>query len=219
MKMYLKGARLNYVQSLFTAQAAKGSTKAKFSISSIIEPTTKAYFGEMNPESVGGKAAGLQWGDPKAEFSKGIVAVATATWGAKAMEVLQQLKAQNRLCLHDGAEKAATPGYAGNLYVNASSDIAPHVRHKQTGAQLTGTSGVIYSGCYGDVILDVWAQDPKANPEWGKRVNAALLGVAFSHDGERLAGGAVASEDDYAAIPEGAQKEAVKSGDGAASIF
>ena len=219
MKLYLKGARLNYVLSLFTAQIAKGSTKAKFSISAIIESTTQAFAGEAKPDSATGKAAGYKWGDPKEEFSKAIVAVATEKWGPKAMEVIGQLKAQDRLCLHDGAKKGATPGYAGNLYVNASNDIAPGVKHKQTGAQLTGTSGVIYSGCYGDVVLDVWAQDPKSNPEWGKRVNASLLAVEFSHDGERLAGGAVASEDDYAAIPEGAQKEAAKSGDGAASIF
>jgi len=214
MKLYLKGARLSFPH-VFEAKAGPNGGKAKFSIASIIEKTTLAFAGEAKPDSATGKAAGYQWDKPTLAFSKAIMAVATEKWGAKAGEIVQQLKAQNRLPLHDGNEKPATPGYAGSFFCNASSDIAPGVRHKQTGAQLKASDGVIYAGCYGDVIIDVWAQDN----QFGKRVNASLLGVEFSHDGERLAGGAVASEDDYAAIPEGAQKEAAKSGDGAASIF
>ena len=218
MKLYLKGARLNYTQSLFTAQTPRGGTKAKFSLSAIIEPTTKAYFGDVNPDNPAGKAVNAAWGDPKAEFSKAIIAVAQKQWGDKAMEIIKELKAKNRLCLRDGAEKASVPGYAGNLFVNASSDVAPLVRHGKTGQSLKASDGVIYSGCYGDVIIDVWAQDPKSNPEWGKRVNASLLGVAFSHDGERLAGGATASEDDFAPVSQ-EQQQAAAGGDGAGSLF
>jgi len=218
MKLYLKGARLSFTQGLFEARQVQGKGDAKFSVSSIIEKGTQAFAGDANPDSAQGQKSGYKWGDPKAEFSKAIVAVATEKWAAKAMEVLAQLKAQNRLCLHDGAEKATTPGYAGNLYVNASNKIAPMVRHAN-GAQLKASDGVIYPGCYGDVILDIYAQDPKSNPEWGKRVNASLLGVMFNRDGERLAGGAMAAEDDFAPIAPEAQAKAETSGAGAASLF
>jgi hypothetical protein len=218
MKLYLKGARLSFTPTLFEPKIVQskdgGSSKPKYSVACIIEPTTKAYAGEKNPESVAGLAEKLQWGDPKEQFSKAIIDAATSKWTKDAMAMVQQLKAQNRLPLHDGAEKALTPGFAGNLYMNASSDLRPIVRHKN-GAILTAADGVIYPGCYGDVCVDIWAQDN----QHGKRVNATLLVVTFSHDGDRLAGGATASEDDYAAVPAAAVQQAVVTGQGAASLF
>lgn len=219
MKLYLKGARLAYTPTLFEPKIVKSaqneaSSKAKFSVASIIEAATRAYAGEKNPDSAGGIAEKLQWGDAKAAFSAAIVAVATEKWGAKAMEVVQTLKAQNRLPLHDGAEKALTPGFAGNLYMNSSSDLRPVVRNRN-GAALQASDGVIYPGCYADVCVDIWPQDN----QFGKRVNATLLAVTFNHDGERLAGGAVASEEDYAAIPAETQAAAAASGKGAANLF
>lgn len=218
MKLYLKGARLAFTPTLFEPKIVNskdGNTgKPKFSVASIIEPTTKAYAGEKNPDSAGGIAEKLPWGDPKLEFSKAIIAAATEKWGAKAMEVVQLLKSQNRLALHDGAEKALTPGFAGNLFMNSSSDLRPVVRNKN-GAALQASDGVIYPGCYADVCVDIWPQDN----QHGKRVNATLLAVTFSHDGERLAGGATASEDDYAAVPAEAQAKAAATGAGAASLF
>src|SRR5574341_586041 len=147
MKLYLKGARLAFTPTLFEPKIVNSkdgtSGKPKFSVASIIEPTTKVYAGEKNPDSAGGIAEKLQWnGNAREEFSKTIIAVATEKWAAKAMETLGVLKAQNRLPLHDGAEKALTPGFAGNLYMNSSSDLRPVVRHK-TGASLTAADGVI----------------------------------------------------------------------------
>jgi hypothetical protein len=214
MKLYLKGARLAFTASLFEAKQVQGQGKAKFSVASIIEPTTLAYAGEMNPDSAAGKAAGLKWGPIKEALNKAIGDVGTAKWGAKTAEVLPQLKAQDRLPIHDGATKPTTPGFAGNLYMNSANDIRPIIRHKN-GAQLEASDGVIYPGCYADVVVDVWAQDN----QFGKRVNASLLSVTFSHDGERLAGGSTASAEDYAEIPAEAQAAAVATGAGAAGLF
>lgn len=236
MKLYLKGARLAFTPTLFEAKQVKskdgGTSKPKYSVASIIEAATRAYAGEANPDSAKGQAEKLQWSDPKAEFSKAIIAAAQGKWGdaltdsgakdaaGKAIMlpawqvVVQVLKAQNRLPLHDGAEKALTPGFAGNMYMNASSDLRPVVRNKN-GAALQASDGVIYPGCYADVCVDVWAQDN----QHGKRINATLLAVTFSHDGDRLAGGATASEDDYAAVPQEAIQKAVETGKGAQSLF
>lgn len=238
MKLYLKGARLAFTPTLFEAKIVQnkdnsGTSKPKYSVASILEATAKAYAGEKNPDSVSGLAEKLPWGDVKAEASKAIIDVAKAKWGEALVDsgakdaagkavmlpawqvVVQVLKAQNRLPLHDGAEKALTPGFAGNLYLNSSSDLRPVVRHGRTGASIEAKDGVIYPGCYADVCVDVWAQDN----QHGKRVNATLLAVTFSHDGDRLAGGATASEDDYAAVPAEAQAKAVATGTGAASLF
>lgn len=216
MKFYIKGARLSYTKTLFTAERAKGQTDGtpKFSVACIIEPGTLGFAGDANPESPSGQAKGYKYGDFKNELSKAIVEAANGKWGAKAMEVLGQLKAQNRLPLHDGAEKGSTPGYAGNFYLNASNEIRPQVRHKN-GAQLQQSDGVIYSGCYADVVVDIWAMDN----QWGKRVNASLLGVVFDRDGEKLAGGSTASEDDFAPPAKSEVAAAAASGSGAAGLF
>ncbi len=47
---------------------------------------------------------------------------------------------------------------------------------------LTAEDDTIYSGCYLDVTIRLWAQDNK----WGKRVNCALRAVKFNCDGEPL---------------------------------
>jgi len=54
--------------------------------------------------------------------------------------------------------------------------------------------GVIYSGCYVNAIIDLWAQDN----QFGKRINATLLGVQFAYDGDAFAsGGSGVSVDDF----------------------
>ena len=214
MKLYVKGARLSFTQSLFEAQPGPNGGKAKFSCAVIVEPGTLGYAGEANPDSAAGKAAGLKFGPFLEAASKAILDVAGKKWGPKRDEMIGTMKAKNMLFLHDGSEKGEVPGYKGNKFFNASNQIRPVIRDK-TGAQLEAKDGVIYAGCYADVVVDVWPQDN----QFGKRVNASLLSVTFSHDGERLAGGATASADDYAEIPSDQQEKAQTSGQGAASLF
>ena len=122
--------------------------------------------------------------------------VAKDKWGEKAAELYKSLKAKDRLALHDGATKAEYAGYEGNLFVNATNALKPLVvdGNKQP---LSVQDGKPYSGCYVNAKVEIWAQDNKH----GKRINASLMGVQFVKDGERLAGGSVASEDDFEEIP------------------
>lgn len=214
MKLYLKDARLSFTQGLFDARQVQGQGEAKFSCSSILEKDTKGFYGDFNPDSAKGRAANLTWGDVKAAVQDAIMAAAGSKWGAKGPEVVKTLLAGNKLCLHDGNTKEDTPGYAGNYFINASNKVKPEVKDRQ-GRDITAAEGIIFPGCYGDVVLEIWPQDN----QFGKRVNASLLAVIFSKDGERLAGGGVATADDYAAIPEGQQQAAQASGQGAASLF
>lgn len=191
MKVQMKDVRLSFV-NVFEAKAPTGGGEAKFSCALI--------FPKDHPQ--------------KAEIERAIVTVAKEKWGdTKYMDVLKSLKAGDKLCLHDGDAKAETPGYAGNLFVNASNKIRPLVIDGQR-APLTAADGKPYAGCYGNVIVELWAQDN----QFGKRVNASLLGVQFTRDGERLAGGSVASADDFEAIPDTAAEKAATGG-GAASLF
>lgn len=214
MKLYVKGARGSYTSTLFEPKAAKGSTKLKYSVSAIIEPETMAFAGDAHPDSALGQSKGYKWMPFKQAAGIAITDAATGRWKDKAGEVLALLKAQNRILLRDGAEKSTTPGYAGNMFFNASNEVRPQVRNKN-GSPLEAKDGVIYSGAYIDLAVDVWAQDN----EHGKRINASLLSVVFDKDGERLAGSTQATDDDYAAIPEKAQAQAAATGGGAGSLF
>lgn len=190
--MLINNVRFNYTNSLFTAQKPQtGEGKEKFSVVVIL--------GKDHP----------QLAEVKAEMTK----VATDKWGAKAADTLKQLGAGDRLCLHDGDAKSDKPGYAGNLFINASNELRPLVIGPQR-EPLVAADGKPYSGSYGNVIIDFWAQDNK----YGKRVNASLMGVQHVRDGERLSGGGVAAADDFEAIPQ-EKSEAATAGDGAKSLF
>lgn len=85
-------------------------------------------------------------------------------------------------CLHDGSEKEDKDGYGeGVMYINSNSDQAPAV---VDGANrlLNEASGKPYGGCYVNAVIQLWAQDN----QFGKRINAQLLGVQFVKDGDRF---------------------------------
>lgn len=179
MKVHLKDVRLSYAQ-LFEPKQVNGQGEAKFSA---------AFLFPANHPAV-------------AELKKAIQAVATEKWGAKAGEVYAAIKAKNTACLHDGAEKPEQEAYKGNMFVNASNKIKPLVIDGNR-SPLTATDGKPYSGCYVNGIVEVWAQDN----QFGKRINASLMGIQFLRDGPRLAGGGVAGAEDFEAIPEAAPVE------------
>lgn len=130
------------------------------------------------------------------------VAKAQAGWGAKALDILKQLKAKDALCLHDGDLKEYD-GYAGNLYVSARSEARPLVIDRDRSI-LSASDGRPYSGCYVNAIIDVWAQDNK----FGRRVNAGLKGIQFCADGEAFSSGSPARVDDFDSL-DASESEAV----------
>lgn len=198
MKLRIDNIRMSYTQALFSPQQVQGQGKPKFSASFI--------FPKDHPQLPAINAA--------------IIEVAKAKWGAKHMDVLTALKAADRLPVHDGDGKEAE-GYKGNLYINASSELRPAVFDGDVNP-VTVSDGLAYSGANGSVLLEFWAMDN----QYGKRVNATLLGVQTvqrrgetrdpARHGYPLAGGSVASASDFqAATPTGG----TVAKDGAASLF
>ena len=192
MKVHIKEARITF-PVLFEAKQVNGQGEPKFNCGLLIA--------KNHPQ--------------KAEIERGMVEAAKAKWGdAKYMDILKQLKAADKLALHDGDAKSDYDGYPGHYFLNASNKIRPLVIGPDRAA-LVAADGKPYSGAYVNAIVELWAQDN----QFGKRVNASLLGIQFVKDGERLAGGGVAAADDFEAIPQDAAKTAATSGDGAASLF
>lgn len=195
MKVRLENVRISYTQALFAPQQVNGQGDPKFSSAFI--------FGRDHAA-----VPALQ---------EAVIAVAKEKWPTKWEEVLRTLKAADKLPVHDGDAKDSD-GYKGNLFLNASNKLKPTVvdiRPDASGnpATLTAADGKPYSGCFVNAIVEIWAQDN----QFGKRINASLLGVQFLKEGPRLAGGSVASASDFQAVaPAGAP--AVAAG-GAAALF
>lgn len=110
--------------------------------------------------------------------------VATDKWGAKGKDVLTKLVRENRVCLRDGDTKDYD-GYEGMMFISARNSARPSVFNKKC-EPITKEDGILYSGCYVNARIEVWAQD---NPKGGRRINCKLVGVQFVKDGDAFGSG------------------------------
>lgn len=97
----------------------------------------------------------------------------------------------DKVCLKDGDE-FEYDGYAGHMSFKASNGKRPMVIDKDK-SPLTEDDEKLYAGCYVNAVVELWYQ----NNNYGKRVNANLLGVQFFKDGQPFGDGVGASEDDF----------------------
>lgn len=181
MKLTIKNVRIAFPQ-LWEAKAVNGEGKPAFSASFVL-PKDHPQIKEIND-------AIDQLGKDK--------------WGDKATAMLTQLRAADKVALHNGDTKAQYDGFPGNFYVSARAYARPGVFDNRidaaTGkvAALTQMDGRPYGGCYVNVTVDLWPQDNN----FGKRINATLLGVQFVKDGAAFAGTPPSSADDFETVPE-----------------
>lgn len=179
MKLKLNNVRLAF-PVLFEAKTVNGEGKPAFSASFLIDPA-----------------------DPQVKaLNTAIDQVANDKWGAKAAAILKQMRATDKVALHDGDLKSNYDGFPGNLYVSARSTTRPLVINNNK-SPLTEQDGKPYAGCYVNASIELWAQDNN----YGKRVNASLRGVQFLRDGDAFVGGGAASEDEFDDISQGAAAE------------
>ena len=101
-----------------------------------------------------------------------------------------KLKA-DKICLKDG-DDIDYAGYNGCMSIKGSNNKRPMVLDRDR-SPLTEDDNKLYAGCYVNAVLELWAQDN----QYGKRINANLLGVQFFKDGEPFADGVTASADDF----------------------
>lgn len=176
MKIKLQNVRLAF-PTLFEAKTVNGEGKPAFSASLLIDPA-----------------------DPQvAAINKAIDAVAAEKWGAKAAAILAGARKADKVCLHDGDLKASYDGFPGNLFISARNPMRPTVVDADK-TPLVEADGKPYAGCYVHAVLELWAQDNN----YGKRVNATLMGIQFFRDGDSFTGGGVASDDDFDDVTAGA---------------
>ena len=169
MKIKLTNVRLSFPQ-LFEAKTVNGEGKPAFSASFLINPK-----------------------DPQVKMiNDAIDAVAKDKWGAKAEANLKVMRTADKVCLHSGDLKANYEGFEGMLFVSARNPMRPLVLDADR-SMLVAESGKPYAGCYVNASIELWTQDNN----YGKRVNATLMGVQFFEDGDSFTGGGVADIDDF----------------------
>lgn len=123
-------------------------------------------------------------------------------WHGKHEENLKKCVADLKVCLQDGNRKEHE-GYPGNFFVNASNKARPTIKDRDGKSILVEADGRPYGGCYVNGIVDVWVQDN----QFGKRINASLMGLQFVGDGDAFSGGRTAADEDFESLEEGAQAE------------
>jgi len=120
------------------------------------------------------------------------------------MSAIEACKTSNKLKV--GADKIFIKdgddieydGYEGMWAVKASNNKRPTVINRDR-SPLVEEDEIVYAGCYVNAIIEPWGQ----NNQYGKRINANLLGVQFVKDGEPFGdGGKSASVDDFADIED-----------------
>lgn len=122
--------------------------------------------------------------------------VAKEKWGAKAENILAEIRANNRGAIKKGELKSSYDGFPGNDFISTNNKTRPTLVNRD-GSQLAETDGVLYSGCYVLAHVTLWPQDNA----YGKRINANVTGVQFLRDGDAFGGGAAPSAtDDFEAL-------------------
>lgn len=146
----------------------------------------------------------------KAQVDAAIKATAEEKWGAKAAKFLEAILADPKGCCWVDGKRKDYDGYEGHFALSAhrsQKDGRPVVIdrdkspiYKPDGSIYPGKEGVVYSGCFVNMQVELWAQD-NSN---GKAMRAGLLGVQKVRDGDAFSGGTRPSDDAFGAITEGA---------------
>ncbi len=169
MKLTLTNVRLAFPQ-LFEAKTVNGEGNPAFSSSFLISPK-----------------------DPQIKMIQAAVeTVARERWGEKWEAMLKTIRAADKTCLHSGDLKSNYDGFEGMMFVASRNTLRPLVVDGNK-TPLVAEDGKPYAGCYVNARIELWAMDNN----YGKRINATLLGVQFYKDGDSFVGGGVASADDF----------------------
>lgn len=183
MKVKLNNVRLAF-PALFEAKTVNGEGDPRFSAVFIIEP------GSENDKAL---AAAVE-------------ATAKEKWAAKAPGIITELRKKDRICYAPRAKTNQSgdiyDGFEGKHFVNSSNKARPLVIDSSK-SPLTAQDGKPYAGCFVNATIDLWAQDNN----FGKRINASLMGVQFLRDGDAFAGGGVASPDDFDDLSAGSESD------------
>ena len=100
----------------------------------------------------------------------------------------------DRICFRDGND-TEYDGFDEHWYLRSSSEFRPTVVDQYKN-NVVKEDGVVYAGCYVNVIVDFWFQ----NNKYGKRINCNLYGVQFAGEGDAFGTARVDVRDEFEAV-------------------
>lgn len=175
MKIRLNRLRISFADDIFNAHAAEEGGEMKFNFEGIMPPN--------HPDL------------PVLE--KAIDTAGTEFFKDKWKTLKPKLEAENRLVLRKQPRTnqigEVYDGYDGMYWVRGSNKRRPLILNANK-TPLTEQDGVIYSGCYVNVVLEVFGHH---HAKGGNRVLAEIKGVQFCGPGDAFGGGAPASPDEF----------------------
>lgn len=214
VKVLLRNARASFVElgapDYYQGRKQRDNDKRRRSMTFVCTSDTQA---RIDGET--------EWGPAKSVIDRAIQRTATEKWNAKAASYLPAILPDPKgCCFQDGNRKPDYDGYSGNWALAAhrtedkgrpivvDADKSHLFGHEGvdgkwvlTDTPVEGKAGRIYSGCYVNGSVDLWAQDNNS----GKGIRAELLGVQFVKDGDAWGGGSrQGTPDDFDALAEGA---------------
>ena len=146
---------------VFEPYKSDEAAEAKYSMSVIIPKDDKETLAVIEQAIEAAKKAGIE------KFGK--------EWAAKC-----------RMPLHDGdTDKKDDAAYADSFFINSNNRRKPKIYDEE--GKPTEDSTVVYSGCYGSVMLEFYPYQKKTN----QGISASLLGFMKTNDGEPLGGGSI----------------------------
>jgi hypothetical protein len=183
----LYGVRISFIKNLWTAGKFSRAGEAD-------DPKKKAeyscHFLIPKLDAEGKKHPIVQ------QIHDAIIEVAKEGFKDKWETTYKALRAENKICLHDGDVKDYE-GYEGQYFIRANSKVAVPVKDLDGKTDITEKSGRVYGGCIVVAYISIWAQDN----DWGKRINCQLRGVQFMKDAPAFAaGGRPAGADEFKAL-------------------
>lgn len=183
-KIRLNNVRIAFAQGIFEAQVvgADPTAKPRYGASFLMPPDHPQV---KDVEAIIEYVAAQKWPDPK-----------------KRDAIMKAIRAKDMTCLHDGDTKTQYDGYEGNLFITAAAqEGTPPTIYNADRTVYDQKKGHqrIYSGCYVNAVITIWAQDNS----FGKRINASLGGVQFRKDGDSFSAAAPAKSDDFEEVTDG----------------
>lgn len=142
-----------------------------------------------------------------------IETVGLAKWEKKWSSVKKTIEGDKKSSFKVDGETKDYAGYEGCFALTAhrklkegrplvmDTDKSPI--YKADGNLYEGKAGRVYSGCYLNMQIQVWAQ----SNEHGKAIRATLLAVQRQKDGDAFSGGAAPNSEDFEEIEDGADAD------------
>lgn len=169
------GGRLSFADIFVAREFKKGDGNFKFSSDILIPKKEEVVHGIK----IGGPAV-------KKQIMEAIAAAKVEKWGGDT-SVHPKIKASN-VCFKDGdSEEHGSEETRGHWILRAKDDDKPTTLARNGRDEVKQSDGLIYSGSYANVMVNLWAMDN----EWGKRINSNLRGVQVIGDGEKFGKGRV----------------------------